>query len=331
MAVDLEAVYSTVKKNRRRQRSTSSDSPTSSSSESSSPPPSPSTKSTKSAFTYTSYLPTLKVPSMIKLWPSIGHNTSPLDQLTPRAAPNGQERANPFELPAGPSSPTQGTQTPTFYHHHLLNTNPSTPSAAVPRSVADLTPHLFQAQPLTPTSPGGSLALPTTQLSLHAPDFNMRQPPPSKQRQPTADKSTKTSSSSTSSGSSISNAPGPTPTAGPSKGQIHVKLIQARGLNVRSTTARPYAVVQFEQNEFVSRDPIDEMGKEVKGTATTISRNGSSNALSALNAIGAKVGRGKGSNGSSPASSVSSGQSALSLMLGRLPSHSPVWKHEVTL
>lgn len=207
----------------------------------------------------------------------------------------------------------------------------TTPSAAVPRSAADLTPHLFQAQPPTPTSPGGSLALPTTQLSLHAPDFNMRQPPPTKQRQPATNGSHKTSSSSTSSGSSSTNVPGPTPTAGPSKGQIHVKLIQARGLNVRSTSARPYAVVQFEQNEFVSRDPTDEMGKEVKGTATTISRNGSSTALSALSAIGAKSGRGKGSNGSSPASSVSSGQSGLSLMLGRLPAHSPVWKHEVTL
>ncbi|KAJ7937273.1 putative serine/threonine protein kinase [Mycena leptocephala] len=125
-----------------------------------------------------------------------------------------------------------------------------------------------------------------------------------------------------------------------SKGQIHVKLIQARGLHVRPT-AKPYVVVQFEQNEFVSRDPTGEADKEVKGTPTTLA---ASSAMSALGAIGSKAAaaaeaatrRGsKGSNkssNSSPASSVSSA-SALSNgngLFGRISAHNPVWKHEVS-
>ncbi|KAG1755934.1 kinase-like domain-containing protein [Suillus lakei] len=92
---------------------------------------------------------------------------------------------------------------------------------------------------------------------------------------------------------------------GTSKGQIHVKLISARGLNVTSIRSRPYVVVQFEQNEFVSRDPTDEMDKEVKGMATALSRASSSIALSALSSIGVPRPPGKASAGNSPSSSVS--------------------------
>jgi serine/threonine protein kinase SCH9 len=83
------------------------------------------------------------------------------------------------------------------------------------------------------------------------------------------------------------------------KGQIHVKLIAARGLNVQSAHARPYVVVEFEQNEFVSRDPIGETEKEIRGaptaagTTTTVppslSRAGSSTALASLGAINSKA------------------------------------------
>ncbi|KAJ7047598.1 kinase-like domain-containing protein [Mycena alexandri] len=92
-----------------------------------------------------------------------------------------------------------------------------------------------------------------------------------------------------------------------SKGQIHVKLIQGRGLHVQPA-GRPYVVVQFEQNEFVSRDPIGEADKEVKGTPTTLA-----------------------SSNSPPASSIPS-SSALSNdgLFGRISAHNPVWKHEVS-
>ncbi|KAJ4472255.1 Pkinase-domain-containing protein [Lentinula aciculospora] len=125
-----------------------------------------------------------------------------------------------------------------------------------------------------------------------------------------------------------------------SRGQIHVKLIQARGLNVRSMAAQPYVVVQFEQNEFVSRNPTDETDKEVKGTATnlSLSRPSSSNAMNALAAVDAAAkrrnGGSSGSNGSrdnSPVSSVGSKSSTHSGgLFGRLSAHNPVWKHEVS-
>lgn len=282
---------------------------------------------------------------MIKLWPP---TLSPIDQLTPKPGPHGQERPNPFELsvPSSPSTGGGGGQTPTLthsYHHHLLNVNTTLSPSSLPRSaISNLTPHSQAQGPLTPTSPGGNLALPTTQLTLHAPDFNMRQPPPSKHQKSFSDNSSTPSSSSTSSSSrshsnSIGN--GSAPASGPSKGQIHVKLIQARGLNVRSVNARPYVVVQFEQNEFVSRDPTDEMDKEVKGIATNLSRNGSSNALSALVAIGSRAlpdasKRAKNSIGTPPSSSVSSTRSSMAspnTIFGRLSAHNPVWKHEVSL
>jgi hypothetical protein len=239
--------------------------------------------------------------AMIKLWPSVAQDP----QLTPRASANPER--NPFDDLAltSPRSP--------LHHHHLLTQQVRTPDLSTPLA-----------------SPLGAqvAALPTTSLSLHAPDFNM-QPPP---KASSSNMSTAPQTASTS--SSASHGPGSS-----SKGQIHVKLIQARGLHVRST-ARPYVVVQFEQNEFVSRDPTGEADKEVKGTPTTLA---ASNAMSALGAIGSKAAaaeasrRGsKGSNkstNSSPASSVSSA-SALSNgngLFGRISANNPVWKHEVSL
>ncbi|KAA1466307.1 kinase-like protein [Dentipellis sp. KUC8613] len=138
----------------------------------------------------------------------------------------------------------------------------------------------------------------------------------------------------------------PSPPSGTSKGQIHVKLISARGLNVRSIHSRPYVVVVFEQNEFVSRDPTDETDKEVKGIATNLSRTSSSVAINALGAIGSKAAaldaaiRGKSASSNSSTSS-NSAKSSLSVpkqsgsqtpngILGRKSAHNPVWKHEVS-
>ncbi|PBL02252.1 kinase-like protein [Armillaria gallica] len=114
-----------------------------------------------------------------------------------------------------------------------------------------------------------------------------------------------------------------------SKGQIHVKLIQARGLNVLSSTARPYVVVQFEQNEFVSRDPTDEADKEVKGVP--MSRVGSGSALSALaKASGNPHPPSPSSSVGSRSSANSSGTGTNGGLFGRVSSHNPVWKHEVS-
>ena len=177
-------------------------------------------------------------------------------------------------------------------------------------------------------------AQPTTHLSIHAPIFIMQQPPPAKnliiKPHPPA-------------------LPPSSSTPPSSKGQIHVKLIQARALNVRSVTARPYVVVQFEQNEFVSRDPTLESDKEVKGAAISLSTCISSNALSALGAIGSKASiqgsrkNSKNSKDPSPPSSTASAKLSAQLLspsqqtppsinfFGRLSAHNPVWKHEVSL
>ncbi|KAL1723631.1 putative serine/threonine protein kinase [Schizophyllum commune] len=142
----------------------------------------------------------------------------------------------------------------------------------------------------------------------------------------------------------LSPAPSPSPApAGPnaSKGKIHVKLIQARGLNVPSPNSRPYVVVTYDQSEFVSRDPTDETDKEVRGVPTR-NANGattpvnppptsSSSALAALGKVSAAIDKatnGTKSNNTSPVSSLGSGKSDKSLF-GRLSAHNPVWKHEV--
>jgi len=295
-------------------------------------PSSSSSTSTPKTFFLPSVL-VLKLEAMIKLWPS-----TPIEQTTPRAGPNGQllEPENPFDVSHNANAGSRsGHHTPTAasYHHHLLNTH------------SPFTPSLSSATALTPPNPispiPGTLppALPTTHLSLHAPDFNMQQPPSSTKVHPMT-----------------ANLPPPSqnnPSDAPnsSKGQIHIKLIQARSLCVRTMHARPYVVVQFEQSEFVSRDPTNETDKEVKGIATNLSRNGSSNALSALGAIGSKVvsdnvKRAKNSTHSTPSSSFSSGKSTQAAdppkhttttshstksLFGRPSAHNPVWKHEVSL
>jgi hypothetical protein len=216
-------------------------------------------------------------------------------------------------------------------HHHKQ----------LPRFIARL---MLKSWPVTP----GPIVFPSatadiSPLSLHAPVIIM-QPPPTPR---------------TLSASVVSQHPQQ------SRGQIRVKLIQARSLNVRSVHARPYVVVQFESNEFVSRDPIPESDKEVKGTPTsrtatpfTQSRRSSSSAVNALNGIrdAEAAARARKDSGPSPSSSLissaakalaghhrqnsngstSNGVGGLSLAFGgglfsRLSAHSPVWKHEVSL
>ena len=213
--------------------------------------------------------------------------------------------------------------TPRPNEKNPFNDVPTTPTAVHPL----LSSGLSVSSDLTP-------AQPTTHLSIHAPIFIMQPPPPAKnliiKSHPPA-------------------SPPSSTTPPSSKGQIHVKLIQARALNVRSVYARPYVVVQFEQNEFVGRDPTLESDKEVKGAAISISTCISSNALSALGAIGSKAAiqgsrkNSKNSKDPPPPSSTASAKLSAQLLsplqqtprsndfFGRLSAHNPVWKHEVSL
>ncbi|KAF8665581.1 hypothetical protein AX16_000039 [Volvariella volvacea WC 439] len=268
------------------------------------------------------HLPTITLPKlMLRFW-------SAMDATTPKAVPPSQEK-NPFDqLP-----PRSGPPTPTA-HHPLLYTHtspfippPPTPSSAGGSSASDHT---------LPASGPGCMpaAAPTVQLSLHVPEFKIH-PPPLISRNTHPGMPTPAPSQSTS--SSIPPAAPSAPQPAASRGQIHVKLIQARGLNVRSSESRPYVVVQFEQNEFVSRDPTDETDREVKGTA---SRASSSGAISALGVLGSKAQaaleatKKAKSNGSNPPSTPSSRKSSAgapsSGLFGRISANNPVWKHEVS-
>lgn len=226
---------------------------------------------------------------MLKYW-------LPSGETTPRYALGGGEKSNPFDSPTALSSPD-------------YNDLPTTPTILTPSDDVHFVSKTHIASPTT---------------TLHAPIFNIMEPPKPKSKPP-------------------SSLPSPKPqTSGPSKGQIHVKLIQARGLNVPSLHARPYIVVQFEQNEFVSRDPTDETDREVKGVATTLSRKPSSTALASLNAIGNRASADK-RNGSvtpngripnpQPSAPTKSLSSKTNGILGSniRSAHNPVWKHQVSL
>lgn len=280
-----------------------------------------------------SYLPAILRPkAMLKLWAASG-----ADQTTPKASAIDK---NPFDAPrlnpAAVSNNNNNNPLPSssiHHHHHLLNTH----------HAGQLTP--LELGPLTPGAANNfaavAAALPTTQLSLRPPEFKMKIPPPPRSLSQQTIRSDAASPS--------------VPSTTPAKGQLHVKLIQARGLNVNSIQASPFVVVQFEQNEFVSREPTLETEKEVKGIPTNISRNGSATALSSLSAINIRKafdGPSKPRATVTPSSSVSSAKSAFSALkaseplpsttrspsrtassnvLGGLSSHNPVWKHEVSL
>jgi hypothetical protein len=245
---------------------------------------------------------------------------------------------------SGRKSPRGGGQ----IHHRLLQV----PSVSVYGTES------APEGPLSPTHPASKMntALPTTHLSLHAPDFDMHPSRPSHSDTPSLS-TTPVSSTLASSPSrphhSQSSQSAPTPSASSSsKGQIHVKLISARGLNTSSINSRPYVVVVFEDNEFVSRDPTDQDDKGVRGVATNLSRTSSSVAISALGAAGSKAAAAAAAQEAasrtrrpSPVSSSSSNSAKSSLSVSgvsgtRTPSngllrhrsaHSPVWKHEVSL
>ncbi|KAF5393815.1 hypothetical protein D9757_000227 [Collybiopsis confluens] len=267
---------------------------------------------------------------MLKLWPT---TPSAMDQLTPRIDAKGHEQ-NPFDTPTG------SYRQPSINHPLLTPTRIAVHSPFVPASAysleSPLTPHGPTSPNQTSAHAAFAASLPTTSLSLHAPDFNMQLPPPKSKSSLSANKSSETPPS-PAPPPSLNSASSRDSTSTPvSKGQIHVKLIQARGLNVRSISARPYVVVQFEQNEFISRDPTDETDKEVKGTATTLlPKQPSSTAMNALAAVKRRSGGTSApeSKDTSPVSSVGSkGSSGLSGggLFGRLSAHNPVWKHEVS-
>jgi hypothetical protein len=209
-------------------------------------------------------------PAMLKIWPSSSAVADP--NLTPRPGRDGRERANPFDGLGAPTAASASGYpgTPTF-HHKLLH-EPHTPLG-------------HGSAPLSPTHMAFAQA--TTSLSLAAPDFPMN-PPPAKRLSggnaavPTLEPAPKPPSAlsatapppeapATASKAASSAGAGPSSSRAP-LGQIHVKLLAARGLRVPNARAVPYVLAEFEQNEFVSRDPVEPAGSEAKGAPVPLTR-----------------------------------------------------------
>lgn len=141
------------------------------------------------------------------------------------------------------------------------------------------------------------------------------------------------------------------------KGKLSVKLISARHLSTPSSVSRPYVVVTFDQNEFVSREPIHEEGEEVTGVAvpredpgtkvpavaavvaalqsaaTSVNGNGTSGLGRALHWNG-----GEAAQAAVPApaaadstSSSEMDETPLSPPTESLSAYNPTWKEEVVL
>jgi hypothetical protein len=290
---------------------------------------------------------------MIKLWPSTPGGAD--SQLTPRVGKDGRERVNPFDI----SLSTAASPLHAAHHHALLHAGePLSPTG-----------------PLTPRSPSTTaFAQPTEQVSINPPEFHINQPPAARVHHPAppttslaaAAMATKPSTSSALAATTpavpfpaAQAQPQPQAPTGPRApfGQIHVKLLSARGLNVHSARACPYVVAEFENSEFVSRDPVGERGQTLKGAPTPAPprERKDSHAAHALGAISfrakqaaeaaaAKVAAKTAAAGSSPSSagssksgrgsptgSTGSGSTSATSLFGSSAAHSPTWKHEVVL
>ncbi|ORY89491.1 kinase-like domain-containing protein [Leucosporidium creatinivorum] len=190
---------------------------------------------------------------MFKLF---GGVSSAPDQTTPKAS--AQPTPNPFDsLPSATTASTStpqrtnsiaslaallpsGARTPTVRQHPSVSHQRDSVGGGFfsgPAGPGDVTPGGLGAGP-APVTPGG---LPTTAISRVEPDFSFK-------TQPAALARKKDSGSSP-------------------KGKLFVKLIAARHLSAPSAASRPYVVVTFDQNEFVSREPIHEEGEEAVGVA----------------------------------------------------------------
>ncbi len=271
---------------------------------------------------------------MLKLW-----STNAADQSTPKA-----ERKNPFESaslaavtgeasashnPTNGSFTSSGTRTPTTpgfpqtpggtLHHRLLHPDSSSlRGAANPTTQLSLEPAQINMKPPPLGRNGTAMAVPTlgttTPTTMAPATLATGASPPSME-----------ASAARAEGS----PPPPVAHAGQSRGQIHVKVIQARGLSVRSIQSKPYVVAQFENNEFISRDPIPDNEKEVKGTPQPLSRNNSSTALATLaNVAGSGLSRAFEKARLPP---IGLADKQLNPWHTMMSPHNPQWKHEVSL
>ncbi|CDR40483.1 RHTO0S05e04038g1_1 [Rhodotorula toruloides] len=177
-----------------------------------------------------------------------GGVSQPQDQTTPKAS----DQRNPFDFlspasrrPSSQQTPAaaQGSRTPVGQRaSSSQGHNSPTGSSSQPHSAQSLTPQPPTPGASTPVTPGGTRSQPTTAISRTEPDFSFKTQP-----------------------SSLTRSKHPSQSA--PRGKLVVKLIQARHLSPPSSASRPYVVVTFDQNEFVSREPVHEEGEDAIGVA----------------------------------------------------------------
>ncbi|KAM0753060.1 kinase-like protein [Meredithblackwellia eburnea MCA 4105] len=113
------------------------------------------------------------------------------------------------------------------------------------------------------------------------------------------------------------------------KGKLSVKLIAARHLSSPSAASRPYVVVTFDQNEFVSREPIREEDEEATGFA--IPKEEAVPISSTPRASSSGLGRALDAHRGSVDMAVSPTPAAAPEQPSEEDAHSaynPTWKHE---
>lgn len=106
------------------------------------------------------------------------------------------------------------------------------------------------------------------------------------------------------------------------KGKLTVKIIEARNLVTPEANIRPYVVATFEQNEFVSREAINEHEEDARGEP--VSPRTSSHLRSSQRGP-------KANGGSSNEEENGKSDEGDNMDTSTASAYHPVWKHEVAL
>lgn len=242
----------------------------------------------------------------------------PADQATPRAA----NQPNPFESAPGSSpAPTLAKATSALSLH-----GPGSPAG---HANGVRTPTTVGFGPITPgaSQPTTGVTIGDTLDGVGGLGFGLHEPPKML-------KALKGSGARTPHTDGASTPVEGDVIQGSIRGTLNVKLISARNLNVSSASEadpQPYVVMQFEQNEFVSRTPHPVSNPaQVAFTQSQpqpmSGRTASGSLGSITRAFSDAIGRKKGET-----SGARTPKTEESTWLGRPGPGDPIWKEEVTL
>ncbi|GHJ90085.1 hypothetical protein NliqN6_6487 [Naganishia liquefaciens] len=319
-----------------------------------------------------------------QFWPSTPSASNaqlpgPPDQATPRAPvanPFDQQQQQQQQQPAPAADPPRAPHTGPAAAvmsagDHQARSSPKLGPAAFPSGLKTPTTGEFGSSvhgagaPMTPPATLGA-SRPTTGVTIgdslggtSGMGFGLREPP--KMRRALTGGASAMASGSSSSNSSSSGAPGANTTTADDtqqhsperapRGTLKIKILAGRGLAIPPTTSadpgakpEPYVVIQFEQNEFVSRPPVKPSARPAAATATADSKQP---ALPRTNSYGPSLGIGSISRAfadaarrTKSAKNVNAGKSGSGAStpkideqaagLGSAAPSDPVWKDEVS-